>query len=97
MVHFLREHLTECTAFLVSFTAIAMHWMTHQRLFRYATGPAGGVIRWNLLWLLVIVVAPFTTRLLTSEADAFQVQFIVYAALLPLTRDGLRFIQRRAT
>ncbi|MER6126805.1 TMEM175 family protein [Streptomyces sp. NPDC001795] len=89
VLHFLREHLTEYVAFLVSFTAIAMHWMIHQRLFRYATGLAGGVIRWNLLWLLMIVITPFTTKLLTSEADAFQVQFIVYAANQVLT--GLFF------
>ncbi|WP_217554183.1 TMEM175 family protein [Streptomyces sp. GbtcB6] len=80
VLHFLREHLAEYTAFLVSFWAIAIHWMIHQRLFRYATGLSGGVIRWNLLWLLAIVLMPFTTKLLTSEADAYQVQLIVYAA-----------------
>ncbi|MER5793422.1 TMEM175 family protein [Streptomyces sp. NPDC001980] len=85
VLHFLREHLAEYTAFLVSFWAIAIHWMIHQRLFRYATGLSGGAIRWNLLWLLAIVVTPFTTKLLTSEADAFQVQFIVYAANQVLT------------
>ncbi|MFK0157450.1 TMEM175 family protein [Streptomyces sp. NPDC090493] len=85
VLHFLREHLAEYTAFLVSFWAIAIHWMIHQRLFRYATGLSGGAIRWNLLWLLAIVVTPFTTKLLTSEADAYEVQFIVYAAVQVLT------------
>ncbi|MFJ9565484.1 TMEM175 family protein [Streptomyces fuscichromogenes] len=80
VLHFLRDHLAEYTAFLVSFWTIAIHWMIHQRLFRYATGLSGGAIRWNLLWLLAIVLMPFTTKLLTSEADAYQVQFIVYAA-----------------
>ncbi|MER7178064.1 TMEM175 family protein [Streptomyces hyaluromycini] len=80
VLHFLREHLAEYTAFLVSFWAVAIHWMIHQRLFRYATGLSGGAIRWNLLWLLAIVLMPFTTKLLTSEADAYQVQLIVYAA-----------------
>lgn len=89
VLHFLREHLAEYVAFLVSFAAIAIHWLIHQRLFRYATGLSGGAIRWNLLWLLAIVVTPFTTKLLTSEADAFQVQFIVYAANQVLT--GLFF------
>ncbi|GGN24770.1 TMEM175 family protein [Streptomyces fuscichromogenes] len=85
VLHFLRDHLAEYTAFLVSFWAIAIHWMVHQRLFRYATGLSGGAIRWNLLWLLAIVLTPFTTKLLTSEADAYQVQFIVYAANQVLT------------
>jgi uncharacterized membrane protein len=89
VLHFLREHLTEYVAFLVSFTAIAMQWMVHQRLFRNATGLSGGAVRWNLLWLLMIVITPFTTKLLTSEADAFRIQFIVYAANQALT--GLFF------
>ena len=76
---FLRDHSAEYLAFLISFAAVAMHWLIHQRLFRYATGLVGPVIRWNLLWLLMIVVMPFTTKLLTSEADAFEVQFTVYA------------------
>jgi hypothetical protein len=37
----------------------------------------------------MIVVTPFTTKLLTSEADAFQVQFITYATGQALT--GLFF------
>ncbi|MEU8591965.1 TMEM175 family protein [Streptomyces sp. NPDC048664] len=80
VLRFLHEHLPEYLAFLVSFTTIATHWMAHQRLFRYATGTNGRVVRWNLVWLLMIVSMPFTTRLLTSEADAFQVQFTIYAA-----------------
>jgi uncharacterized membrane protein len=77
---FLGEHATEYVAFLISFAAVAMHWLIHQRLFRYVTGLDGRMIRWNLLWLLMIVLMPFTTKLLTSEVDAFQVQFTVYAA-----------------
>ena len=76
---FFGEHAQEYVAFLISFIAVAMHWLIHQRLFRYATGIEGRLIRWNLLWLLTIVLMPFTTKLLTSEADAFQVQFTVYA------------------
>jgi len=76
---FFGEHAQEYLAFLISFVAVAMHWLIHQRLFRYATGLEGRLIRWNLLWLLTIVLMPFTTKLLTSEADAFQVQFTVYA------------------
>ncbi|WP_042426499.1 TMEM175 family protein [Streptacidiphilus anmyonensis] len=80
VLHFLRGHLTEYAAFLISFAVVAMHWLFHQRLFRYAKGLTGGAIQWNLLWLLTIVLMPFATKLLTSQADAFQVQFTVYAA-----------------
>jgi len=77
---FLGEHLPEYLAFLISFTAVALQWLAHQRLFRYATGLVGGVIQWNLVWLLMIVVMPFTTKMLTSDADAFEIQFVMYAA-----------------
>jgi uncharacterized membrane protein len=77
---FFGQHSQEYLAFLISFAAVAMHWLIHQRLFRYAVGLAGRLIRWNLLWLLMIVLMPFTTKLLTSEGDAFPVQFTVYAA-----------------
>lgn len=80
VLDFLREHLTEYAAFLISFTAVAMHWLFHQRLFRYAKGLTGGAIQWNLLWLLMIVIMPFATKLLTSDADAFEIQFTVYAS-----------------
>ncbi|GAB1646354.1 TMEM175 family protein [Krasilnikovia sp. MM14-A1259] len=80
VLEFLREHSAEYLAFLISFTAVAMQWMAHHRLFRYATGLVGGVIQANLVWLLMIVVMPFTTKMLTSEADGFQVQFSMYAA-----------------
>ena len=97
VLDFLREHSAEYIAFLISFAAVAMHWLAHQRLFRYATGLVGPVIQWNLLWLLMIVVMPFTTKLLTSEADAFEVQFTVYAVaqalaglFLVLAFSGLR-------
>jgi uncharacterized membrane protein len=79
VLEFLREHSAEYLAFLISFGAVAMQWLAHQRLFRYATGLVGPVIQWSLLWLLMIVVLPFATKLLTSEADAFRIQFTVYA------------------
>jgi uncharacterized membrane protein len=79
MLAFLGKNATDYLAFLISFAAIAMHWLVHQRLFRHVSGLAGRVIRWNLLWLLMIVLMPFTTKLLTSDNEAFQVQFIAYA------------------
>src|SRR4051794_4615100 len=50
VLDFLGEHLTEYIAFLIRFTAVAMHRTAHQRLLRYATGLTGGVLRCNLLW-----------------------------------------------
>lgn len=97
VLHFLREHTAEYLAFLISFAAVGMQWLAHQRLFRYATGLVGGVIQGNLVWLLMIVVMPFTTKMLTSDVDAYKVQFGMYAAnqalaalFLVLAFTGLR-------
>ena len=64
---FLRGNAWDYLTFLISFAAVAMYWLAHQRLFRYATGLAGPVIQWNLLWLLMIVLMPFTAKLLTAH------------------------------
>ena len=94
---FLGGHAQDYVTFLISFGAVAMYWLAHQRLFRYARGLVGPVIQWNLLWLLMIVLMPFTAKLLTGDLDAFEVQFAGYALgqalaglFLVLAFSGLR-------
>jgi uncharacterized membrane protein len=79
----------EYTAFFISFAVIGNHWFGHHRLFGHVTGHAGGMVRWNTLWLLMIVLTPFTTRVLTADG-AFETRFIVYAAVQALA--GLFFL-----
>jgi uncharacterized membrane protein len=75
-------------AFGISFAVIAAHWYGHHRMFRYATGLNGRVIRWNMLWLLMIIVTPFATKVLTADG-AFEARFTFYAAVQALA--GLCF------
>jgi len=79
-LHSLRVHAGEYWAFFISFAVVAIHWSGHHRIFGYVTGLGGRLVRWNLLWLLTIVLTPFATRTLTGEG-AFQVRFITYAGV----------------
>jgi len=79
-LHSLGAHLEEYQAFLISFAVVAVHWSGHHRIFGYLTGLGGRIVRWNMLWLLTIVLMPFATRTLTGDG-AFEVRFITYAGV----------------
>jgi uncharacterized membrane protein len=70
--------------FLISFVIIANHWRLHHRLFQYVSRLDSRIITLNLAWLLMIVIIPFTTRLI-SGAGGFGIRFSIYAAIQVLT------------
>jgi uncharacterized membrane protein len=75
----LQANADQYLAFLISFVVIAAHWRGHHWVFRYVRS-VGPILRWNMLWLLFIVVTPFATRVL-NEDGGFEVRFILYAAV----------------
>lgn len=97
MWHSLRAHSDAYIAFLISFAVIGNHWTSHRRLFRYVDRLDKLVMQLNMLWLLMMVITPFATRLLSGNG-AFGVRFSIYAAvqavaalcLLLMTREVLR-------
>jgi len=50
---------------LISFVVIAAHWRLHHRIFRYVRVATKAIIRLNIYWLLLIVLTPFTTKMLS--------------------------------
>jgi uncharacterized membrane protein len=54
-------------AFLISFTVISAAWGGHHALFRYATRMDSRLRLLNTAWLMMIVLNPFATKLLTSN------------------------------
>jgi uncharacterized membrane protein len=76
-------------AFLISFLVIAAHWSGHHRVFRYVTKLGGRLTRLTIYWLLMQVVTPFATRVLTGDG-AFQVRFDFYAGVQAVA--GLLFL-----
>jgi uncharacterized membrane protein len=77
----LGEGRQEYIAFLISFYVIGMHWSAHHRIFRYVTRLGRGMTVLSLLWLLMIVVTPFATKLLSGGDGAFQLRFGIYAGI----------------
>lgn len=84
----INANFDEYLAFLISFAVIAAHWRGHHRTFRYVKS-VNHIVRWNILWLLWIVVTPFATRVLTQDG-AFQFRFMFYASVQALA--GLSFL-----
>lgn len=57
------------TAFALSFFNIANFWRTHHAFFAYINRIDERLLWYNLLWLLFIVLFPFSTSLLSSFLD----------------------------
>lgn len=75
------ENADGYVAFLISFFIIANAWMSHHALFRYITRADGRMLWINLLWLLMVVVAPFFTRMIVDENVYYAFRFGSYAAV----------------
>jgi uncharacterized membrane protein len=88
LLHSAREHSDDYIAFAVSFVVISAHWRGHHGIYRYLIAAPPSLIRWNFLWLMMIVITPFATRLLT-ESGGFQVRFTFYALVQALTAGFL--------
>ena len=71
----------EYIAFGISFLIIAVAWTGHHSMFRYVTRADGRLMLLNLGWLLMIVIAPFVTRMIVDEKLMFPVGFVCYAAV----------------
>jgi uncharacterized membrane protein len=80
VLRFAGEHREEYIAFLISFVVIGARWRGHHSVFRYVTAEGRHLTRLTLVWLLMQVLTPFATRVLTGDG-AFQVRFVFYAAI----------------
>jgi len=81
---FLRVHIDDYLAFLISFAVIGTHWRNHHRLYRYVDRLDSRLISLNMLWLLMIIITPYATRLLPAD-DGFGVRFCLYAVVQMIT------------
>lgn len=67
-------------AFLISFLVIANHWSTHRRQFRYVRKLNAKLTGLNMLWLLMIILVPFSTKVVTGSGQ-LGARFTVYAVI----------------
>jgi uncharacterized membrane protein len=63
-----QDHKESYLAFVISFVVIAAMWSEHHHVFRYAARSDAWLRSLDLVWLLMVVLNPFATKLLTSEA-----------------------------
>ncbi len=68
-------------AFFISFFIIASAWFSHHLLFRYIQRSDSRLLWMNVTWLLLIVIAPFTTRMVVDEKVVLSFRFTCYAAV----------------
>jgi uncharacterized membrane protein len=81
--HDLVDHSTDYIGFLISFAVIGNYWFLHHRTFSRVTRLGGALARWNMLWLLMIVLTPFATRVLVADG-AFAARLAIYAVVQAL-------------
>ena len=69
--------------FIISFFVIGLYWMAHHRLFRYVVRINQKLISTNLLFLLPIVIMPFSTAFLSEYYNVLlRVPVIIYATTI---------------
>ena len=78
LLHALGNNWDEYFPFLISFVVIANHWAVHRKMFRYVNRLNTQVIAANMVWLLMMIVTPFATRVLEGSGG-FGVRFTLYA------------------
>jgi uncharacterized membrane protein len=69
-------------AFLISFFVIGLYWIVHVRQFRFVRKYDSGLLWLNLMFLLFIVIMPFTTSIVSKYSSETAV--IIYAANVAL-------------
>lgn len=78
--------LPEFIGFFVSFLVIGMYWMTHHRLFKFVTHVSQKLLWGNLLFMLPIIIMPFSTALFSEYYNAsLNAPLIMYAANIMLS------------
>jgi uncharacterized membrane protein len=80
--------------FLVSFLVIGAHWRSHHRLFREVVRLDAYVTALDMVWLLMIIITPFATKLLIG-GGGFGVRFGLYAVIQLLTLAAFWLMSRR--
>ena len=92
-LHSVGHNVHHYAAFLISFVVIAASWRRYHGVFRYVERVDSQVRNFNVLWLLVIILTPFATRLLTtsgqSSVNPNALQFGFYALLQVLSSAAL--------
>ena len=69
---------TDILAYIISFTTLAVYWVTHHRIFRWILYVDRPLIWINISFLMTIGIIPFSTTLLTQYLDQ-QISIFAYS------------------
>ena len=83
-------------SFLLSFWIIGFYWLAHHRLFQHVRAYDRGMLLINLLFLMWIVLMPFSSALI-GEYERQQLPVIIYAVHNILTSLSLTWLWRHAS
>jgi uncharacterized membrane protein len=93
LLHALAGNRSEYLAFVISFAVIGRHWAAHRRIFRYVSRANYRIGQLTLLWLLMMVLTPFATRLLAGSGG-FGVRFTLYTVIQVIASGCLVLMSR---
>jgi uncharacterized membrane protein len=83
-------------SFLVSFWVIGFYWLAHHRIFHFVRAYDRRMLRINLLFLMWIVLMPFSSSLI-GEYENLQLPVIIYAVHNILAGLTLSWLWRHAS
>ena len=83
-------------SFFISFWFVGTYWVAHHRAFRHIRGYDRRLLFMNLLFLMWIVLLPFSSSLLGEHGDR-QLVVIVYALHIALAGLTLHWVWRYAS
>jgi len=67
----LNDNSGQITSFLLTFVVVAVMWQVHNRIFSRLAGFDDTIFWLNLLWLVLIVILPWSSSLYGNGIDAF--------------------------
>ncbi len=88
------DHWNVLFAFVLGFLVIWSMWVTHHRILEYFAGYDSMLLRLHLLWLLTMVLIPFTTQLIASPHLSTGGATTVYVAVLLVSSVALHLLGR---
>jgi uncharacterized membrane protein len=92
----LLELQSQFYSFLLSFWIIGFYWLAHHRMFRQVRAYDRGMLLINLLFLMWVVLMPFSSALI-GEYESQQLPVIIYATHNILASLTLTWLWRHAS
>lgn len=88
----IHDNYWELIAFGVSFFVIARFWISHHRMFEWVVSYDTRIIWLNFLWLVSIVIMPFTTNVLSASKSGQSAVYALYIGNMLLVSVSMQFI-----